>query len=77
MEADGDKSAVFKKDVDYVKSLYIKNGTSTFNYRQEPNSISSGLYFMSQVNLVFTNIDSGVRYYYTIPYRVVHISDYV
>lgn len=77
VEADGDKSAVFKKDVDYVKSLYIKNGTSTFNYRQEPNSISSGLYFMSQVNLVFTNIDSGVRYYYTIPYRVVHISDYV
>lgn len=29
------KVPVFKKDVDYVKSLYIEDGTSTFNYRQK------------------------------------------
>lgn len=77
VEIDGDSSVVLKKNADYVKSLYIENGISTFFYRQKPNRISSGLYFMSQANLVFTNIDSGVRYFYTIPYRVLKISDYV
>lgn len=77
VEIDGDESAVFKKDVDYVKSLYIEDGTSTFNYRQKPNDISNGYYYMSQATLVFTNIDSGVRYYYTIPYRRVNVFDYI
>ena len=77
VEIDGDESAVFKKDVDYVKSLYIEDGTSTFNYRQKPNDIGNGYYYMSQATLVFTNIDSGVRYYYTIPYRRVNVFDYI
>ena len=77
VEIDGDESAVFKKDVDYVKSLYIEDGTSTFNYRQKPNDIGNGYYYMSQATLVFTNIDSGVRYYYAIPYRRVNVFDYI
>ena len=60
-----------------MKSLYIEDGTSTFNYRQKPNDIGNGYYYMSQATLVFTNIDSGVRYYYTIPYRRVNVFDYI
>lgn len=77
VETNGDSSVVLKRDADYEKSLYIESGKSSFLYRQTPYKISSGIYYMSEVTLVFTDIDSDVCYYYVIPYWMVKISDYM
>lgn len=76
IEIDGDPSVSLKKNADYVKSLYIESGVSTFFYRQHPKTINGAWYLMSEANLVFTNIDNGVRYFYEIPYHVVKYLDY-
>lgn len=77
IEIDGDPSVSLKKNADYVKSLYIESGVSTFFYRQHPKTINGAWYLMSEANLVFTNIDNGVHYFYEIPYHVVKYLDYI
>ena len=77
IEIDGDPSVSLKKNADYVKSLYIESGVSTFFYKQHPKTINGAWYIMSEANLVFTNIENGVRYFYEIPYHVVKYLDYI
>lgn len=54
-----------KKDTDYSNSIYIEDGTGTFFFKKELGTFFDISYitFQSESDIIFTNIESKIRYH--------------